>query len=608
MSFLTVIRDAFLGMVTNKAIQARANVRKTVTAYRLDIATTKAKDQETEKTKAEIENIRIKTRKERVDSISSILKLGLTVGTAYGFVLVFVYCFTLAKFFPSGFSVGDTALLLFVAIAFGIAASLFAALGFMPFAPWVNVQGIQDSPAHSSSTPLSCPPPSWQYHLTVVAFLGWISAFVSAWTGSRYWLLAFPQENGSSYVTDYTDLGLVILATCLVLEIEIASLQVLITRQRAARSPMPTEKEIIKENRLDYFSHVLNWMVGVGVWGVVGGALLLADNGLGYVLAALLGGFSIALSLATLDGANADGMAPEKKKNRLQLSIFFVGAALILPPAVSLDLSTSALKRFVMSNLGIYSERSALWVSADNLSTLQSAAQLLNSPLSVCRNSDGSAVVTDLRIWWHGIGARTYAELLDLNTPVKSQMQVSENTSRRLELKSEGARIIQSADARCTELGEEFIFRSNNHNPDPSNNPKARICESLGPFIKLAAPTYENGLHISQIEVIGHTDPMARKKSSNEQLGLERANEIKTLILAVFKDSGKISDENIIVPKTGGATSPIKDCSEIRDGAQAKECNSVNRRVQIRLHYAKTEASTKEPPPHLKKDPCSDNI
>lgn len=603
------MRDALLGVVTNKALQARANVRKTVTSYRLDMASAKAKDQEAEKLKAEIENIRIKNYKERMESISSFLKLALTIGTGYGFALVFLYCFHIARFFPSGFSVGDTALLLFVAIGFGIAAFVIATLGFMPFAPWVTVQGIQEEALSAPSAP---PPPSTSFWLDKAAgicfSLSWVSAIVSAWAGSKGWFFLLQTEVKPPPTSDSPTIYPIIVAAFVVLALELVSLWLLFERQRVTKSPVRTTREHIKASWLDYLSNIFTWLVGISVWGGVGGAMLLLDEGLAYVLAALLGGFSIALSLVTLDGANAHSIDPERKKTRLKLSAFFAASAFILPPAFSLDLSTSALKQFVMNNLGIYSDRSALWVSAENLATLQSTAQLLNSPLSVCRNPDGSAVVTDLRIWWHGIGSRTYAELLDLSPPIEMPKKIEKelSLSRRVELKSEGARLIQSANTRCTELGENLLFRSNSPTPDPSINPTERICESLGPFIRLAAPTQEDGLHISRIEIVGHADPMAKKTSSNEQLGVERAKEIKKLILTTFRDSGKISDGGIIVPMTNGATSPLKDCTGIRDGALAKECNSINRRVQIRVHYARTKAST-EASANLQDDPCNND-
>ena len=126
--------------------------------------------------------------------------------------------------------------------------------------------------------------------------------------------------------------------------------------------------------------------------------------GFAFVVAVLMGGFFIALSMEALDRAAAAGVSEEIKNRYKTVAIVLALAPLILTPVLSNKLASSIMTKIVMKRLGMYSERAALWVSPDNLNELTEAADLLQTPLSVCKHKDGSAIVSDLEVVWHGIG------------------------------------------------------------------------------------------------------------------------------------------------------------------------------------------------------------
>ncbi|WP_158300852.1 hypothetical protein [Chromobacterium sp. ATCC 53434] len=99
---------------------------------------TEKKRAEKEKTDNESKKILEETSKAIADKIFSYSKLVIGFASAYGFILLLIYCYTQAKFLPSGLSIGDSVLLLFFSIAFSFIIFVIACLGTYTAHPLVD--------------------------------------------------------------------------------------------------------------------------------------------------------------------------------------------------------------------------------------------------------------------------------------------------------------------------------------------------------------------------------------------------------------------------------------------------------------------------------------
>ncbi|AUH51777.1 hypothetical protein CXB49_13585 [Chromobacterium sp. ATCC 53434] len=291
-----------------------------------------------------------------------------------------------------------------------------------------------------------------------------------------------------------------------------------------------------------------------------------------------------------------------KKKNEVKYPggrtaiAVFVAILLALPLMQWSELGSSIFNNSVVKPIGIYQDRASLWVSKKNLQRLENAAKLQDIPLSVCKNSDGSAVVTDLKIWWHGIGARSYVQLLGFNDEGNTNKTNSSAPNGsikkdkatydeypRVELDSNETSLIASQNVRCTEISDALVFPSNKTIPEDEPSAKDQLAKQIRPFIE----TNTDGIgekFLNKITVIGHADPMPIENASNEDLGRERATHALSILCNKNLYKG-IQNANIEI-KTMGARSPLKDCSAIKDKDLAKECNAVNRRVDLQFSYS----------------------
>ncbi|SFD42779.1 OmpA family protein [Paracidovorax konjaci] len=65
------------------------------------------------------------------------------IAAGYGVLATFLYCFMAIQFFPSGLSVGDNLLFVFVALGFGLLALVLAGLGLAAFIPFMIFEAAE---------------------------------------------------------------------------------------------------------------------------------------------------------------------------------------------------------------------------------------------------------------------------------------------------------------------------------------------------------------------------------------------------------------------------------------------------------------------------------
>lgn len=146
--------------------------------------------------------------------------------------------------------------------------------------------------------------------------------------------------------------------------------------------------------------------------------------------------------------------------------------------------------------LGIYNQRTVLWLSKDNVNLLTNAANVEDKPISICRNDDGSAVVSDMRVWWHGIGSRSYVQILPFFSEITEGNSQKNNASspvlfqdyvdNRVELESAGVRMItlaKGSSVRCAEMSDNLVFDSNSSHLQLSAFSEKKFKEDLDKFL-----------------------------------------------------------------------------------------------------------------------------
>lgn len=514
-----------------------------------------AKDQEKEKQKSE-------QKKTDAERALLYLKILVSLATAYGFILLLVYCIVQANFFPSGLSIGDSALLLFIALAFGFIVFIMAGMGVYTYQPMLSYSD-QKSLEKDKKSKIS----------SFLEFLFLASPIiVSAVIFSPAYLainnLLPDCINNNHFLTTHPNFTVYSL---FLLPIPPIAIWVFLILAKIFK-----RQNFKAELWLWFFSHIC--------WYFIGFSFIINKVSLAIIFYILLSGLILAvpISIITKEKNKSDKNEPSHEKpDQRMVIIISIAMLLALPFLQWSEIGSKLLSNGVIQPLGLYKSRASLWVSKENLQTLEDASKLQGIPLSVCKNPDGSAVVTDLRIWWHGIGSRSYVQLLGFSKLKDKEEGYS--SYPRVELKSEEARLIFSQDVRCTEISDALVFPSNGAQPDDGPSVQTQLAKQIKPFIEVQSEK-DNKDHLVKITAIGHADPMPRTAASNEALGQDRAIHALSMLCDknLYKDIGNPNYEI----KTMGARAPIKDCSSIKDKNLAIECNAVNRRVDLRFSYS----------------------
>jgi OOP family OmpA-OmpF porin len=295
-------------------------------------------------------------------------------------------------------------------------------------------------------------------------------------------------------------------------------------------------------------------------------------SGICYLCALLIG------SKQTKEAHLPDGGPPAPQKLR-QLKIVYFGIALILPlifgTQVSLRLMSNA-----MSTLGIRTERASLIVDDANYRAIQSVADLIDLPVLACRASDGGAhFVHGVRVWWHGIGERSYVELLRGSPDDKTV------AGPRVELTRAGTRVVawqagQAPIETCQTLGSDLLFDRYLHDLSP-----AGIQEIAALQVRLTGRLAGAGLKIVGATITGYTDrqPVTAKNDNNQRLSKRRADSVRCALRALLLHVPESAIEVIGM----GSRESLTHCDESFAGDRLDDCLSPDRRVEIKLRLSR---------------------
>ncbi|WP_155401798.1 hypothetical protein [Chromobacterium violaceum] len=629
------------------------------------------KTQEEEKLKAEKEKIESENKKTKEDKRKAIAewllahsKLLIGFTTAYGFVLLLLYCISQANFFPSGLSIGDSVLLLFIALAFGFITFLIAGMGLLTFHPWISyttqVEKPQKNPTEEkakieekSNVEKIAIQDEKKKTPTITQLIAYIFS-----TPCRIWLICERAYNECRTLTvglacelvkgffcriwsfikriagainktpetlikvihAFFDIRTLVITTPFLLTfitlftIYVAENEIFpsvtnffnnepytyIKTWSLLLGPIPliaiwtyilTSKFKKQNLKADY----LTWFFVYLSWYFTGMILVTSKVPWTFIGHMLSSGFILSLLVFQVIDLNKSIKQGKKDQTNIKIGIAIFSTILLAMPLFQwADIGSKILNNGVIQPLGIFQERAALWVSKTNLETLEDAAKLQDIPLSVCKNPDGSAVVTDLRVWWHGIGNRSYVQLLGFSDQDEKKIEREKKnnllrnekpyyTYPRVELKADEARLIFSKNVRCTEINDALVFPSDKNQPEDSYSAKKMLAEQIKPFLEIKS-TKDNKNLLVKIAAIGYADPMPRPNASNEALGRERATH--ALLMLCDKNLYKGIDNPNIEIKSMGARSLVKDCTSIKDVNLSKECNAANRRVDLRFSYS----------------------
>lgn len=507
---------------------------------------------------AEAEKANASALKERLETLRT---ASIAFVVLYGVLALFCYCFFLAKFIPSGVTAGDTLLFTFLALALGAIGLMFAFGGVLIWFPLtVPLPGAKKAPQISVTEVRRAA--SWYFGF--YAFVGLLHAgltFIATrtidslnWT-SWTWLsdittpaLIKIQQQINGYFWCFFFLSWILLAI---------------------------------------FSGATLWKRGAGkmTCGVMGvGCSLVAlivlelvriPQGWTIVGGTLIGGEFLAFAMDP-----SIGQGTERRMRPIGQTLTFAALALLLPVFVVAtfhgEYSKVGIASMTFGNFGLYADDAAMEVSASNLQTLIAAADLQGDTLDACRGQDGSAVVTGLKVWWHGIGNRSHVEIPHTNSQSTQGVVVDLDTAQ--------ARLIRNHRARCMDLPGTYFESGIGRLTDDGRK------ELLDAVQRWTRREMDGG-QLDQIRIVGHADPMAPTGgSTNRSLSNSRAQAVgqalreSGLIKSFFaQDAATIANKLRI--EGDAARQPLKDCPSQLPISERRECNAVNRRVELRLLF-----------------------
>jgi len=469
----------------------------------------------TEKLTAETQKILAEAKKNNLENHKLALSLLLGVASAVGAGAVIIYCLCYVGGFPSGLTVGDTMFFLFAAVALGIAGLLYSGFGMLVFLPFI-FRNKRRKKRHDGAIAGIC-----LFSGVFIPFL--VTAIV----------------HSSVTLTESVFVFIIALPTLLFIYI----------------------KNYVPEGRnrfLATFMRTLCYVAALLPFAFYGTYLLTITNYSPEALAAaLLGGATLTIAISLLD---TPPKSPRLNTVNNNFAIGYRGVlpllffAIATPFLFSGPFGDQLFRKAVMERLGVYKERAAIVVSSENFETLQSAASVLGLPLLACRDSTNLAVVTNVQVLWHGPGNTSVVDLAKAS---------STSNSAKVQLKSEGVKLVSGDHFSCIELNEGMFFESNSSKLNSLALPAAKLI-----LDDLTKSQQQGGTII----VSGHADPMARHLGTNEQLALDRACAVAKII----------SKKDNIWIKNFGSRHPVKECAGGGAGVSQRECNSANRRVEIR--------------------------
>jgi outer membrane protein OmpA-like peptidoglycan-associated protein len=488
----------------------------------------------------------------RVERLKALGGLCAAASSTAGLVGIFIYCYVFIGFIPAGLTLADTFFFVFAMLAFSVTGGVACVVGLLVYAPFLLKK--------SGSAVSRLPAKMIQNDNSAITLFCLATAGVLAFLG----LFSLP-PHGEGLTTAGFWLCAVLLIAIIVVHWLVSKALVRSTSEAAMSS--------------------LLWLLFTSGLGFVasGFASTFAEGAmkaLTLVAILLASGLFVAFGLATLEPvppaptsppapapaplplpAPAPAAPPATGSIQYRISMAFLGIGILLPYLLGGPVFNS-----VMQKLGLRADTATLLVNAANFANLEAAADTHGQFLFSCKENSDTYAVSNVRILWHGIGQRSYVELLSPPGTLATEARAVE-----VELDSAGVKKSRSAAvASCVELKRGVYFDS-----DSASLADAQWNLTL-PFIR---NFFDAAKHKeSQVVVVGYADPMQPSSKSNFKLAEARACHLATKLVdeKLTADAATWIDVRL-------ESDAASKCKDMTGAAQQRACFETSRRVEVQL-------------------------
>ena len=229
-----------------------------------------------------------------------------------------------------------------------------------------------------------------------------------------------------------------------------------------------------------------------------------------------------------------------------------------------------------MEMLGIRKMNATIVLSEENFRLLDSGMRAQNMIGIGCplASDPSQRIVYGANIIWTGIGERSLIEI---------PASLDRDRALSLPLKRDGVHEFQNYSGpkeRCMELAEDIYFPNGSTSPNPLSKPELR---------NMIADIKETIGDIDEVRVIGHADPVPFKGNpeKNATLAMKRA-----CAVASYLKTNADGNRYRIAVESRGAREPKTLCKDWPIKESIDECFASNRRVDIRIKFKESAATT----------------
>jgi outer membrane protein OmpA-like peptidoglycan-associated protein len=490
----------------------------------------------------------------KLDRLKSTIGLCVSVSSGIGIVAVFGYCFLIIGFIPTGLGMGDTLFFIFSMLAVALTGAALAGAGLLAFVPFILQK-----------------PAAGHYDKYVA---GDRAIF---WLGGTTLLAVFFLNGffGSPATQHWT------IVTCLW---AIASGGVVLAHLLLCY--------LLVNNRVETGFYFFLWLILTVSAGAVMhvstrvGGPILPVGAFGMLCTVLGAGGSVAVGLSMLEAPpSTSGGTSTIDPSKLRVAMMLIFAGVFLP---YIGAQASGTLNYAMEGLGMRLSNATLIVNEANHAILEAAADAKGLPLYSCKHDDGTYAISNATILWHGMGQRSYVELLpaaratndgkaarDSEKAVKAETTEdageAKGTPVRVELESAGVKKAKTKVAgSCIELRRGIYFASNG---ELLSQKEWSLSQ---PFVRTFLK--ENEAADKKIVAVGYADPMPRASESNFSLAQKRACDVVRHIADAKLGTVEQAWIDVRLDHAEWA-----GCKDLKDPAQQRSCFEKNRRVEVQL-------------------------
>jgi len=335
---------------------------------------------------------------------------------------------------------------------------------------------------------------------------------------------------------------------------------------------------------------------------LVFGLFLIVISGFSDIFGNLLGllGAGVLFSFMTQFWKRYDDLPLEYRENvsrreRSLSRLAMLATAIALPGLVG-SIGTVALGS-TMNTVGLNRRSATISIKGDEFLFLQSLAQRHNLPVFGCPSKGESYhLIHDVNVLWHGVGERSLLSFEAGSLDATEQKNIFGYLKNALMVEVPSESILISRMARpidgmgvpsCAHYTLETAFANGVF--DLNGAQRSEIERYLNGKNIARSPNEQRKL--TSVVVRGYADmsPSARN-NGNADLSEQRA---KTAAAFVREKLGTLTLDSVPVTPIGmGVRNSLSKCEAEMSGLAARECRTVDRRVELELVYESVHAKT----------------